>query len=143
MLELILDKHPDYRPNQTYGAVNPQRLPTFVLNTTILQRMQLLGMTLIRQCVCVTLDLLAKRGERFSDPECGYSLLHLAVSVGNIDVAKYLIEKYQNTDVNLTFKHRNTFWHPPLYHAVRNSHRQNFGFLLRNDADPFQRFQTD
>jgi hypothetical protein len=53
--------------------------------------MQLLGTTLIRQCACATLDLLVKRGERFSDPKRGYSLLHLAVSVGNIDVAKRLL----------------------------------------------------
>jgi ankyrin repeat protein len=93
--------------------------------------------------VRATLDLLATRGEKFSDPSSGYSLLHLAVSSGDIDVAAYLLEKHQKRDASLTFKHGNTFWHPPLFYAVRNGHAEIFIHLLHSGADPFQRFQTN
>jgi ankyrin repeat protein len=142
ILEVLLAKSTDFKPNQQYLVCGRTRLPSFILRLATLQRTAMYGW---RHAVSVTatLDLLEKLGERFSDPASGYSLLHLAIQAGDIDVVAYLLQKYRRDDINLTFKYGDAFWHPPLFYAINGGHFEIFMHLLRCGADPFQRFQTD
>lgn len=142
ILSFLLDHLPNYKPNQVYG-LSQRRLPSYLLLTSKPQLERLHGTHRVADALSRTLDTLIDRGERLSDPEHGYSLLHVAVKAGRDDVVSLLLQKYQKLDANLTFKEGDMFWQPPLYYAIRDGRKSCFDLLLRSGADPFQRFQTD
>lgn len=131
-----------YKPNSTHCGALRLRLPTIVLGASFFERVSLHGKNEGR-CAIAVLDLLASCGEGLEDTSAGFSLLHLAVKTGDLDVVAYLLQKHGNYNVNLTFKYGDTFWQPPLLYAVRNGDKEMYKLLLRNGADPLQRFQTD
>ncbi|KIW21399.1 hypothetical protein PV08_01979 [Exophiala spinifera] len=143
ILELMLSGSSEYRPNSIYTVPKPERLPTFVLHCTELRQKLYGDASAARNPLHATIDLLLRYGEKLVDTARGYSLLHLAASVGDLDTVQYLIQTHQKDCVNLTFKLGKSFWQPPLYYALANGHTEIFDYLLRNGADPFQRFQTD
>ncbi len=92
VLRFLLERTPAYTPNQTYGP-SLQRLPAFMVFNSPLQLAQLHGDGNILPAMAQTLQLLNKAGERFCDPERGFSLIHLAAKAGRRDLLDLLLSQ--------------------------------------------------
>jgi len=128
--------------NKCHGGEFCRRLPALVLGNTLLERL-ILTKDLKDQSQIEVLKVLSKYGESFLDINQGFSLLHLAVKDGALSVVKYLLEIGTREDVNLTFRYKDCYWHPPLFYAIENGDSEMYKILIVNGADVLQRFQTD